>query len=115
MSDRLENLVWDLVACEQRPPLHPTTCAVMRLLNVLGGASFRQCASIIPCDVETVRQQLNRLCWQGLVMRETVKRLGRTAKTCYYLTPAGARMVKLWEIAYDARLERLRKELGHGR
>lgn len=32
MSERLEQLAWDLVACGQRPPMHPTTCAVIRLL-----------------------------------------------------------------------------------
>lgn len=111
MSERFEQLAWDLVACAQRPPMHPTTCAVMRLLAALGVVSFKRCAELIPCDVETVRQQLNRLCNQGLVQRVTDRRMGRKAQSVYSLTSAGIQVVNMWEVAYRARLAQLRHEV----
>lgn len=111
MSELVEQLAWDLVACAQRPPIHPTTCAVMRLLAVLGEVSFRKCADLVPCDVETVRQQLNRLCIQGLVQREAQRRLGRKAQSVYRLTFAGRQVVRMWSVAYEARMAQLKREL----
>ena len=111
MNERLEQLAWDLVACGQRTPMHPTTCAVMRLLAALGWVSFRKCAELVPCDVETVRQQLNRLCNQGLVQRRTQRRIGRKAQSFYGLTSAGIQVVNMWDVAYRARLAQLKAEV----
>lgn len=111
MSEHIEQLAWDLVACGERPPMHPTTCAVLRLVAAMEGVSFRKCIEIVPCDVETVRQQLNRLCTQGLVERVARKRMGRKAQNYYYLTRAGLRVVNMWKVAYNARLRQLRQEI----
>lgn len=95
----IDVLAWELVACGQRPPLHPTTCAVIRVLWALGVVSFREMVCVIPCDVETVRQQLNRLVHAGVAEREYVRRMGRKAECLYRLTVDGVRMVALWEQA----------------
>lgn len=99
IKGNIDVLAWELVACAQRPPLHPTTCAVIRTLWALGVVSFREMVCVVPCDAETVRQQLNRLVGAGVAEREYVKRMGRKASCLYRLSAEGVRMVALWERA----------------
>lgn len=99
IKGNIDVLAWELVACGQRPPLHPTTCAVIRVLWALGVVSFREMVCVIPCDAETVRQQLNRLVHAGVAEREYVRRMGRKASCLYRLSEEGVRMVSLWEKA----------------
>lgn len=95
----LDVLAWELVACGQKPPLHPTTCAVIRVLWTTGVISFREMCCVVPCDLETVRQQLNRLVNAGVAAREYVRHMGRKAQCLYRLTADGLRMVALWQVA----------------
>lgn len=99
IKGNIDVLAWELVACGQRPPLHPTTCAVIRTLWALGVVSFREMVCVVPCDAETVRQQLNRLVVAGVAQREYGRRMGRKAESFYRLTADGVRMVALWERA----------------
>ena len=107
----VEALAWDVVACAQRPPLHPTTCAVMRILAVFRVVPFSVFAAMMPCDLETTRQQLRRLQGQGLVERHVVQPRGRHAVCIYALTPDGGRMVELWERAKVQLLKVVNREL----
>ncbi len=107
----VEALAWDLVACAQRPPLHPTTCAVLRILAVFRVVPFSVFAAMMPCDLETTRQQLRRLQGQGLVERHVVQPRGRHAVCIYALTPDGCRMVELWERAKEQLLQAVNHEL----
>ena len=114
MMDRgevIEALAWDLVACAQRPPLHPTTCAVMRILAVFRVVPFSVFTAMMPCDLETTRQQLGRLRHQGLVERHVVRPKGRHAVCIYALTPDGWRMVELWSRAKTQLLQAVNHEL----
>lgn len=99
IKGNIDVLAWELVACGQRPPLHPTTCAVIRTMWALGVVSFREMVCVVPCDAETVRQQLNRLVVAGVAKREYGQRMGRKAESFYHLTADGVRMVALWERA----------------
>ncbi len=99
IKGNIDVLAWELVACAQKPPLHPTTCAVIRTMWALGVVSFREMVCVVPCDAETVRQQLNRLVVAGVAKREYGRRMGRKAESFYYLTADGVRMVALWERA----------------
>ena len=107
----VEALAWDLVACAQRPPLHPTTCAVMRILAVFRVVPFSVFAAMMPCDLETTRQQLRRLQGQGLVERHVVQPRGRHAVCIYALTPCGWRMVEMWGKAKTQLLQTVNHEL----
>lgn len=107
----IEALAWDLVACGGQPPLHPTTCAVMRILFVFQVVPFSVFAGLMPCDTETTRQQLRRLKAQGVVDRLVVRQRGRHAVCLYALTPEGRRIVKLWEQARNRLLSAVNREL----
>lgn len=111
IKGNIDVLAWELVACAQRPPLHPTTCAVIRTLWALGVVSFREMAIVVPCDAETVRQQLNRLVVAGVAQREYGRRMGRKAESFYRLTADGVRMVALWERAAIDMREKLQRML----
>ena len=111
IKGNIDVLAWELVACAQRPPLHPTTCAVIRTLWALGVVSFREMVCVVPCDAETVRQQLNRLVVAGVAQREYGRRMGRKAECFYRLTADGVRMVALWERAAIDMREKLQRML----
>lgn len=111
IKGNIDVLAWELVACAQRPPLHPTTCAVIRTLWALGVVSFREMVCVVPCDAETVRQQLNRLVVAGVAQREYGRRMGRKAESFYRLTADGVRMVALWERAAIDMREKLQRML----
>ena len=109
MAERfLDVLAWDLVACSLRPPLHPTTCAVLRLLAAVPVMRFQQFMRLMPCAEETVRQQLNRLVWRGLVHHEVRVRMGRRALHLYWLTVEGREMLRKWQLEHGRMVERLR-------
>ena len=105
--ENLSVLAWELVACAQRPPLHPTTCAVLRVLWVLGRVSFREMCLVVPCAPETVRQQLNRMVGIGVCRREYVRHMGRKAESMYWLTEEGLRMVGMWQYAAEDMRQKL--------
>lgn len=105
--ENLSVLAWELVACGQRPPLHPTTCAVLRVLWVLGTVSFREMCLVVPCAPETVRQQLNRLVVAGVCRRDYVRHMGRKAEALYWLTEEGLRMVGMWQYAAEDMRQKL--------
>lgn len=107
----IDALAWDLVACAQNPPLHPTTSAVLRTLCVFRVVPFSLFASLLPCNSETTRQQLRRLIEQGLVERIVLKQRGRTAMTIYALTADGLRLMDMWESARRRLLQSLTVEL----
>ena len=111
IKGNIDVLAWELVACAQRPPLHPTTCAVIRTLWALGVVSFREMVCVVPCDAETVRQQLNRLVVAGVAQREYGRRMGRKAESFYRLTADGVRIVALWERAAIDMREKLQRML----
>ncbi|MBR3925562.1 MAG: helix-turn-helix transcriptional regulator [Akkermansia sp.] len=107
----IEALAWDLVACAQRPPIHPTTAAVLRLLCVLRVVPFSVFTGLLPCDIETTRQQLRRLMDQGLVERITIQQRGCTAVAIYALTADGLRLMDMWVMTREQLLQALNNEI----
>lgn len=103
---RLVGLAWDLVACGMRPPMHPTTCAVLRALS-LRSMSFKQLSRLLPCDEATIRQQLARLQRAGLVGRLAERARGARAYVLFFLSPEGRLLARRWDEAHARSLARL--------
>jgi predicted ArsR family transcriptional regulator len=65
----------------------------------------------MPCDKETVRQQLSRLMAIGVVEKVVVQQKGRHALCLYALAPDGIRMVLMWNRARAQLLGQVRAQL----
>lgn len=103
----LDGLAWDCVAAGQRPPLYPTTCAVLRFVALRGECRFCELEEVVPCSEEALRQQVSRLCRAGVLVRKAREVEG---KSCgfYSLSPGGVRMVLTWRREHSRMLEKLR-------
>ena len=105
----VDGLAWDCVAAGQRPPLQPTTCAIIRLLAVRGCCRFGVLAQVVPCSVETIRQQLSRLVRSGVVVKAGQRgAAGRVIKV-YRLSLGGMRMVLQWRQEHAKMVQRIKR------
>lgn len=102
-------LAADCADCSMKPPLQPTMCAIIRTLALRGETSFVVLAEVVPCDEEALRQQVSRLTHAGLVFcRKVYSARRRRQITLCSLTSAGQLLVRQWEHAAAAMLQRLR-------
>lgn len=93
---QLTLLASDCSACSVSPPLLPTTCAILRLLALVGACRLALILRVVPCNASTILQQLSRLTAQGLISRSR-SREGRRRFSLYTLTPGGRLMVAQWQ------------------
>lgn len=110
--NQVECLAWDCVAAGMKPPLQPTTCAVIRFVALLGAVSFRQMCEVIPCSEDALKQQVSRLVRSGVLDKVSTDSAGGKRRV-YVLGPGGRRMVLTWIRERDRLLVKLRA-LIHG-
>lgn len=104
----IQGLAWDCVAAGQKPPLHPTTCAIIRLVALLGAARFSQLCDVIPCSEDAVKQQLSRLVRAGVLEKRYAEDEAGERRKFYVLSAGGVRMVLTWRREHGRVLEKLR-------
>lgn len=100
----IEGLAWDCVAAGQRPPLHPTTCAVLRLVALVGACRFALMCEVVPCSEDALRQQVSRLVRAGVLVKERQA----DGHGLYRLSGGGVRMVLQWEREHARVLAKLK-------
>ena len=93
---QLTLLASDCADCSVSPPLLPTTCAILRLLALVGACRLALILRVVPCNASTILQQLSRLTAQGLISRSRSREGGRRF-SLYTLTPGGRLMVAQWQ------------------
>lgn len=108
----LQGLAWDCVAAGQRPPLQPTTCAIIRLVAMVGSVRFSQLCECIPCSEDAVKQQLSRLVRAGVLEKRYAEDEAGVKRRFYVLSQGGVRMVLTWRKEHGRVLEKLRRMNG---
>lgn len=84
-------LAWGLMCSGMRPPLYPTTTALLFFLAVNGETKIGQLYEVMDCSDVTVRTQLHRMKMAGIVRSQWDGKRNR-----YALTESGMRMVYQW-------------------
>ena len=102
----LQVLSWQVVYTRLKPPLHPTTAAILMLLGERGVCRMRDFLETLQCTENAIRVQLHRLVQTGTVRVEGRYEEGRRFKL-YSLTSAGERTLAHWRRLAGVVFERI--------